>query len=270
MNRIRKTILYLGLVALTIGALQPALAFRDTGITATVNTDSGVNLMLRVAPDGSSRILEAVPSRTQLQVIGMTVMDTITVNLPKPQAADQESATEPKGTPQAAAPAPAANVHPSAQVSPVPVSNSSNGFLVGYLDTFNPGQCEAGGWALDTDHPTTGVVVSIYRDGAPGSQSAVPIGTFATDVNRPDVNAARHATGPHGFLVQFGANSGMYDGAAHRIYAYAVGANGATSSLNASGAPISCTGAAPQSGSVIDQIWLYVSRSEERRVGKEC
>jgi hypothetical protein len=262
MNHIRKSLLYLGFVALTIGAVQPALAYRQTGIVATVNTDSGVNLMVRVAPDGNSRVLEAVPSGTQLQVIGMTVMDTVTVNVPKAvQSGDDEPATEPKGTPVAPASAPIANVHPSAQVSPVPVSNSNASFLVGYLDTFSAAQCEAGGWALDTDHPTTGVVVSIYRDAAAGDPAAVPIGTFATDVSRPDVNAAKHATGPHGFLVQFGANSGMYDHQSHRIYAYAVGANGATISLNASGAPITCTGAAPQAGAVIDQMWIYVSHA---------
>jgi len=262
MTRIRKTLLYLGLIALTISAVQPALAFHNTGITATVNTDSGVNLKLHVAPDGNSRVLELIPSGTALQVIGLTVRDSITVPVPKagPSSLDNEPATEPIGTPQAASPI--SSVHPSAQVSPVPVSaQSSSAFLLGFLDTFNPPLCEAGGWALDGDHPISSLVVSIYRDGAPPSPSAVPIGTFATDVSRPDVNVAKHATGTHGFLVQFGANSGMYDGQAHRIYAVAVGANGATTSLNASGAPLTCTGAAPQTGSLIDQMWLYVNHA---------
>jgi hypothetical protein len=59
------------------------------------------------------------------------------------------------------------------------------------------------GWAYDPDSPSTSIAVAIYQDGhgLMGIHASLP---------RPDVNAARHITGNHGFSASFQASSGQH------------------------------------------------------------
>jgi len=69
------------------------------------------------------------------------------------------------------------------------------------------------GWAYDPDSPSTSIAVAIYSDGhgLMGIHASLP---------RPDVNAARHITGNHGFSASFQASSGHHS---YTVFAVNIG-----------------------------------------------
>src|SRR5260221_9855315 len=87
---LRKFAPLVALLTVFLFVVQPALADapppqpvrRVTGITATVLTSDGVNLKLRSLPDGGAQVMELLPKDTKLDVIGVAVLDRITVNVP--------------------------------------------------------------------------------------------------------------------------------------------------------------------------------------------
>ena len=86
---------------------------------------------------------------------------------------------------------------------------------IGHLDSANPvgDSVVLTGWAYDKDAPTTSIAVNIYQDDK-------PLMGIHTGVNRPDVNAAMHITGLHGFKAEFKASIGAHN---YKVYAMNVG-----------------------------------------------
>ena len=69
------------------------------------------------------------------------------------------------------------------------------------------------GWAYDPDQTTTSIRVLVYQD-----NKALTVMT--ANVARPDVNAARHITGNHGFSLSLAASTGTHN---YKCYAINVG-----------------------------------------------
>ena len=91
------------------------------------------------------------------------------------------------------------------------------------------------GWAYDPDSPGSSISVAIYQDGhgLMGIHASLP---------RPDVNAARHISGNHGFSVNFQASSGRHT---YTVFAVNIGngsgnpqIGGRTIMVNAGVAPV--------------------------------
>lgn len=78
------------------------------------------------------------------------------------------------------------------------------------------------GWALDLQSKGTSIPVHYYVDGPAGS--GAPGFAIATDQARPDVNSAYGASGTHGF--RFRLPTQYHDGYPHRVYVYAIDAQG--------------------------------------------
>ncbi len=89
---------------------------------------------------------------------------------------------------------------------------------IGHLDAADPvgDSVVLTGWAFDRDVPSTSIGIAVYQDGKRLPDSR-------TTGNRPDVNAAYHITGLHGFHLQFKASVG-----AHNYKVYAINAGGGT------------------------------------------
>ncbi len=86
----------------------------------------------------------------------------------------------------------------------------------GVLDVAN---CDIiGGWAVDMDTPTTGILVDLYYDGPAGSGTF--LATVPSNTLRTDVNAQFGITGNHGFT--FSTPAVIKDTRSHTIYAYAI------------------------------------------------
>ncbi len=93
---------------------------------------------------------------------------------------------------------------------------SVNHAPTGVLDVAN---CEIiGGWAVDMDTPTAGVLVDLYYDGPAGSGTF--LATVPSNTPRADVNAQFGITGNHGFTINTPAV--LKDTRSHTIYAYAI------------------------------------------------
>lgn len=75
------------------------------------------------------------------------------------------------------------------------------------------------GWALDQDELGRSLDVHVYRDGQPGS-AGVFLGSYPTNVLRPDVNQAYGATGNHGFVIP--TPESLRDGQSHQVFIYAI------------------------------------------------
>lgn len=69
------------------------------------------------------------------------------------------------------------------------------------------------GWAYDPDQTATSIRVVVYQD-----NKALTVVT--ANVSRPDVNAARHITGNHGFSLTLAASNGTHN---YKCYAMNVG-----------------------------------------------
>ncbi|HET6211207.1 MAG TPA: twin-arginine translocation signal domain-containing protein, partial [Jatrophihabitans sp.] len=70
------------------------------------------------------------------------------------------------------------------------------------------------GWAYDPDLTTASIRVLVYQDGK-------ALTVLTANVSRPDVNAARHITGNHGFSLSLAASTGT-----HNYKCYAINAGG--------------------------------------------
>ncbi|MEO6701451.1 MAG: twin-arginine translocation signal domain-containing protein [Jatrophihabitantaceae bacterium] len=66
------------------------------------------------------------------------------------------------------------------------------------------------GWAYDPDLPASSVRLVVYQDGK-------PLTVVTANHARPDVNAARHITGNHGFTLTLAATTGTHNYACHAI-----------------------------------------------------
>jgi len=89
---------------------------------------------------------------------------------------------------------------------------------IGHLDRCDPtpDRIVLEGWALDRDQPGTSIKVHIYQDGK-------PVMSVPTAIARPDVNAAYHVSGTHGFRATFPTTPGT-----HNFKVYAINVGGGT------------------------------------------
>lgn len=88
---------------------------------------------------------------------------------------------------------------------------------IGNFDTAN---CDSiTGWVLDQDELSRTLDIHVYRDGQAGS-GGIFLGSYTTDVSRPDVNRLYGATGNHGFNIP--TPESMRDGGIHTVFVYAI------------------------------------------------
>ncbi|MDQ1730017.1 MAG: hypothetical protein QOK10_176, partial [Pseudonocardiales bacterium] len=89
---------------------------------------------------------------------------------------------------------------------------------VGHLDsvTASGNTVRLTGWAYDPDQPFTEISVAVYEDGN-------SLHWHATGVARPDVNAAHHISGNHGFDISVQSGSGV-----HTFSVYGINVGGGT------------------------------------------
>lgn len=88
---------------------------------------------------------------------------------------------------------------------------------IGNFDTAN---CDSiTGWVLDQDELGRALDIHVYRDGQAGS-GGVFLGSYTTDVLRPDVNRLYGATGNHGFNIP--TPESVRDGRSHTVFVYAI------------------------------------------------
>lgn len=98
------------------------------------------------------------------------------------------------------------------------------------------------GWALDLQSKGTSIAVHYYVDSPAGS--GAPAFVIATDQDRPDVNSAFGATGLHGF--RFRLPTQYHDGYPHRVFVYAIDAQGRHNPLIDGTSYIAQVGQAPE------------------------
>jgi hypothetical protein len=103
---------------------------------------------------------------------------------------------------------------------------------IGYFDGID-GNGAAFGWALDPDVPDRSIEVTITVD-APATSSE-PAARADTEAARPDVNAAHHVRGSHGFVIMVPAV--FRDGEPHQLHVSAAGIDGKTTELDGSPKP---------------------------------
>lgn len=109
---------------------------------------------------------------------------------------------------------------------------------IGYFDVLDP-TGSAAGWTLDPDHPEQSIEVEFYIDNP--ASALQPAARGDAEGPRPDVNAAKHISGNHGFAAPVPA--AFRDGQPHRLFVYGVAVDGAKAQLV--GSPKSFTLAPP-------------------------
>jgi cell wall-associated NlpC family hydrolase len=93
----------------------------------------------------------------------------------------------------------------AAALLPVAPATAATPHLIGYVEAAHQSSAThviaIAGWAADTNRRSVSVHVSVWVDGR-------RILVTLADVSRPDINAAHHLTGKHGFHVTFTASAG--------------------------------------------------------------
>ncbi len=115
--------------------------------------------------------------------------------------------------------------------------------------------CSIDGWAVDGAAPAEAAHIRVTV----GSRTGPALFDQYTSLARPDVTNATGATGPSGFSITFGGESGLLDGQGHAIFVTAMGHNGNTL-LNGAPQTLTCknnpnVASAPP---LLDQYWLQV------------
>ncbi len=103
---------------------------------------------------------------------------------------------------------------------------------IGYFDGID-GNGAAFGWALDPIAPDRSIEVTLHIDTPRGSSE--PAARADTEVARPDVNAAHHVSGSHGFVIMVPVF--LRDGKSHQLYVSAAGIDGKAIELQGSPKP---------------------------------
>lgn len=122
---------------------------------------------------------------------------------------------------------------------------------IGFQDGVNGNACSTGGWALDQDAPGSQLQLHIYVDG-PYAGGGTFLGTYSTNILRPDVNSSQNATGTHGFNITFSpsisAEQILFNHLPHSLYIYALDSENKNSNnilLANSPTTITCTSGNP-------------------------
>src|SRR5437588_1959790 len=101
----------------------------------------------------------------------------------------------------------------------------------GYFDSIDINGIISG-WAIDSDAPERSIEIHFYV-GTP--LSSAPVAMADAEAARPDVNAALHVAGDHGFIASI--PRAFRDGKVHQLYAYAVSVDGKINQLRRSPKP---------------------------------
>jgi hypothetical protein len=118
-------------------------------------------------------------------------------------------------------------------IGPVPTTGGGGPLNTAPIGSDDTATCTSiSGWSFDQDTPTTSIPVHLYANGPAGKGAW--LGSYPTNVSRPDVNTAYGITGTHGFSIT--TPVGLKDGANHSIYVYGVDSTSYVESL-LSGSP---------------------------------